>query len=139
MIDSIINRTYLIKACFSKFSTSSICAFLILLCLGLFSSGTVLAQDEPGEENIKWKGIDVTTVLNHSEYAKNGKEIYLYNVGTGRFIIEGGNWGMEGRLFHEDFGRPMYLLSNGFIRSGKWITICFGSCTVQHALMMIHP
>ena len=138
MIDSIINRTYLrsmfllcslylllerwsfrvIKACFSKFSTSSICAFLLLLCLGLFSSGNVLAQEEPGEENIKWKGIDVTTVLNHSEYAKNGKEIYLYNVGTGRFIIEGGNWGMEGRLFHEDFGRPMSLMKDGFIKSG---------------------
>ena len=147
MIDSIINRTYLrsmfllcslylllerwsfrvIKACFSKFATSSICAFLLLLCLGLFSSGNVLAQDEPGEEqeqthaqseSHKWKGIDVNTVLGNNQYATNGKTIFLFNVGTGRFIIEGGNWGMEGRLFHEDFGRPMYLLSNGFIRSG---------------------
>ena len=156
MIDSIINRTYLrsmfllrslylllerwsfrvIKACFSKFSTSSICAFLLLLCLGLFSSGIVLAQDEPGEEepetpqshaqseSMKWKGIDLNTVLDpnnpqyDSEYATNGKKIYLFNVGTGRFIIEGGNWGMEGRLFHETFGRPLFLMSNRLIKSG---------------------
>ena len=39
-----------------------------------------------------------------------GYPIYLYNVGTGRFIIEGGDWGMEGRLFYEDFGRQMMLI-----------------------------
>lgn len=165
MIDSIINRTYLrsmsllcslylllerwifrvIKACFSKSATSSICTFLLLLCLGLFSSGNVLAQEEPGEEqeqthaqseSHKWKGIDVTTVLGNDDYAPNpgqlnsfsprinkypfekGKVIFLYNVGTGKFIIEGGNWGMEGRLFHESFGRPLYLFSDGYILSG---------------------
>ena len=69
-------------------------------------------------ESHKWKGIDVNTVLNNSDYTTNGKKIYLFNVGTGRFIIEGGNWGMEGRLFHEDFGRPLYLMSNGYIKSG---------------------
>ena len=58
------------------------------------------------------------TVIGNSEYATNGKKIYLFNVGTGRFIIEGGNWGMEGRLFHEDFGRPLYLMSDGYIKSG---------------------
>ncbi len=134
-----------IKTCFCKFATSSICAFLLLLCLGLFSSGTVLAQDEPGEgeekthaqsESHKWKGIDVTTVLGNDDYAPNpgqlntfsprinkypfekGKIIFLYNVGTGMFLIEGGNWGMEGRLFHESFGRPLYLFSDGYILSG---------------------
>lgn len=33
-------------------------------------------------------------------------------------FIEGGNHGMEGRLFHEDFGRPLYLFSDGYILSG---------------------
>ena len=169
MIDSIINRTYLrsislvcslysllesrifrvIKACFSKFATSSICAFLLLLCLGLFSSGIVLAQEEPGEEqqetpqthaqseSMKWNGIDVNTVIcENSRFAPNpgpytdynpsilkypfekGKVIFLYNVGTGKFLIEGGNFGMEGRLFHDTFGRPLYLYSDGYILSG---------------------
>ena len=125
-----------IKSCFCRFITSRLCTFFLLLCLGLFSSGIVLAQDEPGEEepetpqshaqseSMKWKGIDVNTVLDpnnpqyDSEYATNGKKIYLFNVGTGRFIIEGGNWGMEGRLFHETFGRPLFLMSNRLIKSG---------------------
>lgn len=136
-----------IKNRFCRFTKSSICTFFLLLCLGLFSSGTVLAQDS-GEgqegshdthahsESHKWKGIDVTTVLGNDDYAPNpgqlntfsprinkypfekGKIIFLYNVGTGKFIIEGGNWGMEGRLFHESFGRPLYLFSDGYILSG---------------------
>ena len=166
MIESIIDRTYqssislvcslylllerwifrVIKACFSKFATSSICAFLLLLCLGLFSSGTVLAQEESGEEeqetpqthaqseSMKWKGIDVNTVIcENSRYDplpgdfdppinkypfSKGKVIFLYNVGTGKFLIEGGNFGMEGRLFHDTFGRPLYLFSDGYILSG---------------------
>ncbi|MCR4852254.1 MAG: hypothetical protein K5893_01515 [Prevotella sp.] len=68
----------------------------------------------------KWKGIDVDSILRNSKYANvgSGRNIYLFNVGTGRFIIDGGSWGVEGRLFHEDFGRKMQLLSSGKIDSG---------------------
>ena len=108
---------------------------LIVLMATLFGQGGMFAQEggqtedtHAHSESHKWKGIDVNTVLNNPEYATNGKEIYLFNIGTGRFIIEGGNFGMEGRLFHEDFGRPLYLMYNsqnsqqqqpsGFIKSG---------------------
>lgn len=104
---------------------------LIVLMAIMFGKGVAFAQEggqtedtHAHSESHKWKGIDVNTVLDTSnpeykpEYATKGKEIYLFNIGTGRFIIEGGNFGMEGRLFHEDFGRPMYLLSNSFIKSG---------------------
>lgn len=104
---------------------------LIVLMAVIFGQGVAFAQEggqtedtHAHSESHKWKGIDVNTVLNTNnpeykpEYATKGKEIYLFNVGTGRFIIEGGNFGMEGRLFHEDFGRPMYLMSNSFIKSG---------------------
>ena len=104
----------------------------MLLAFLAVGSIPAIAQEQQTEEthahseSRKWKGIDVNTVIGHSEYgtvvdndfATKGKTIFLYNVGTGRFIIEGGNWGMEGRLFHEDFGRPLYLMSDGFIRSG---------------------
>ena len=94
------------------------------------------AQTHADATSQKWKGIDVETVLGNDDYAPNpgelktfsprinkypfekGKIIFLYNVGTGKFIIEGGNWGMEGRLFHESFGRPLYLFSDGYILSG---------------------
>ena len=105
---------------------------LLFLIAALFGQDYAFAQEGQTEEthahseSMKWKGIDVYTVIGHSEYgtaedndfATKAKTIFLYNVGTGRFIIEGGNWGMEGRLFHEDFGRPLYLTSDGYIRSG---------------------
>ena len=50
-----------------------------------------------------------------------GIPIYLYNVGTGKFVIEGGDWGMEGRLFYEDFGRRMKLiLEETEVGNGNW-------------------
>ena len=91
-------------------------SLIILLLSNLFVCRMVAQETEDTHahaSSLKWKGIDVETVLNNSTYATEGKKIYLYNVGTGRFIIEGGNWGMEGRLFHETFGRPMYLVPNG--------------------------
>ncbi|MBQ1587531.1 MAG: hypothetical protein II081_00600 [Prevotella sp.] len=66
----------------------------------------------------KWKGIDVNTVLGNSDYTDKGFPFLLYNVGTGRFIMQGGDWAMEGRLFFSDFGRQMYLHSSGRINSG---------------------
>lgn len=80
-----------------------------------------------------WHGIDVLEIWEHrnddawlnANYPKikikqtytNGKPdsgcgypVYLYNVGTDKFTIEGGNWGMESRLFYNDFGRCMKLI-----------------------------
>ena len=91
----------------------------------------VLAQEQETEdthahsESHKWKGIDVNTVLGNDDYAPNpgqlntfsprinkypfekGKIIFLYNVGTGMFLVESGNW-----------GSPLYLFSDGYILSG---------------------
>lgn len=117
--------------------------FLIVLFLSILPQCELAAQEQQTEdthahsESHKWKGIDVNnTVIGNDDYAPNpgsyknytpyidkypfnkGKTIFLYNVGTGKFLIEGGNFGMEGRLFHEDFGRPLYLFSDGYILSG---------------------
>ena len=98
--------------------------FLIALFLSILPQCELAAQEQQTEDthahasSLKWKGIDVSTVIGNDQYATNGQKIYLYNVGTGRFIIEGGNWGMEGRLFHETFGRPLFLMSSGLIKSG---------------------
>ena len=84
----------------------------------------------------QWHGINVQDILDHidddtylnAHYPKIkqtyieqsagkwvpdascGIPVYLYNVGTDKFVIEGGDWGMEGRLFYEDFGRKMKLI-----------------------------
>lgn len=76
------------------------------------------AQTHADATSQKWKGIDVNTVLGNSDYTDNGFPFLLYNVGTDRFIMQGGDWAMEGRLFFSDFGRQMYLHSSGRINSG---------------------
>lgn len=110
-------------------------SLIILLLSNLFVCRMVAQETEDTHahaSSFKWKGIDVNTVIGNSQYAPlaansnsissypfdKGKTIFLFNVGTGRFIIEGGNFGMEGRLFHETFGRPLYLFSDGYILSG---------------------
>lgn len=110
-------------------------SLIILLLSNLFVCRMVAQETEDTHahsSSFKWKGIDVNSVIDNPQYAPEegdpnsinsypfdrGKTIFLFNVGTGRFIIEGGNFGMEGRLFHETFGRPLYLFSDGFILSG---------------------
>ena len=94
--------------------------FVLVLLAACLKTGKLYAQEGQTEQprGWMWKGLDVTEVIDNSQYATSGKKFYLYNMGTGRFIIEGGNWGMEGRLFHEDFGRPLYLMSDGYMNSG---------------------
>ena len=96
----------------------------------IFGQGIMFAQE--GEQTTqthaeatsqKWHGIDVSTVINNNAYPDNnsltsGYPFLLFNVGTGRFIVQGGDWAMEGRLFYSDFGRTMYLYKNGRINSG---------------------
>ena len=91
-----------------------------VVCTSAFAQGEEQQEETHAHaSSFKWKGIDVNDdVIGQSQYATTGKTIFLYNVGTGRFIIEGGNFGMEGRLFHEDFGRPLSLKSDGYILSG---------------------
>lgn len=102
--------------------------FVLFLFAGLFSSESVFAQEEQTTQthaeatSQQWNGIDVSTVLNGNypddNSIEHGYPFLLYNVGTGRFVIQGGDWAMEGRLFFSDFGRQMYLYSNGRINAG---------------------
>ena len=89
---------------------------LIVLMAIMFGQGVMFAQTHADATSQKWKGIDVNTVLNGNTL-ESGYPFLLYNVGTGRFIMQGGDWAMEGRLFFSDFGRTMYLYSNGRINA----------------------
>ena len=105
--------------------------FILSLLYLLASPNYVLGQETSGEQptathaeatSQKWKGIDVSTVLTGNYPDDNtlasGYPFLLYNVGTGCFIMQGGDWAMEGRLFFSDFGRQMYLYKNGRINAG---------------------
>ena len=96
--------------------------YYTLFALLLFHVVELKAQTHAEATSQKWKGIDVNTVIGNSQYnddnsLEHGFPFLLFNVGTGRFIMQGGDWAMEGRLFFSDFGRQMYLYSNGRINA----------------------
>lgn len=100
--------------------------FTCSLILFMACAVSVMAQTHADATSQKWTGIDVNTVLeNEEEYPSSdqndfskGFQFVLYNVGTGRFVVQGGDWAMEGRLFYPDFGRTMALYANGHINAG---------------------
>lgn len=65
---------------------------------------TSYAQTSDRPSAMRWKGADVTTL---------NEEFLLYNVGTGKFMIAGGGWGIQGMLLYQDFGTMMGLLPRG--------------------------
>lgn len=65
---------------------------------------TSYAQTSDRPSAMRWKGADVTTL---------NEEFLLYNVGTGKFMIAGGGWGIQSMLLYQDFGTMMGLVSKG--------------------------
>lgn len=65
---------------------------------------TSYAQTSDRPFAMRWKGADVTTL---------NEEFLLYNVGTGKFMIAGGGWGVQGMMLYQDFGTMMGLDSKG--------------------------
>lgn len=65
---------------------------------------TSYAQTSDRPSAMRWKGADVTTL---------NEEFFLYNVGTGKFMIAGGGWGIQGMMLYQDFGTMMGLDSKG--------------------------
>lgn len=53
---------------------------------------------------IRWAGNEYSALATNS-----GTEVFLYNVGTGRFLIHGGDWGIQARLFYEDTGKILTI------------------------------
>ena len=65
---------------------------------------TSYAQTSDRPSAMRWKGADVTTL---------NEEFLLFNVGTGKFMIAGGGWGIQGMMLYQDFGTMMGLVSKG--------------------------
>lgn len=65
---------------------------------------TSYAQTSDQPSAMRWKGADVTTL---------NEDFLLYNVGTGKFMIAGGGWGIQGMMLYQDFGTMMGLLPRG--------------------------
>lgn len=61
--------------------------------------------------NTVFKGSDYASLLT-SGTSDNSKQFYLYNVGTGKFVMAGGGWGIEAMLSLQDYGMPFTLYSH---------------------------
>jgi hypothetical protein len=83
-------------------------SLIIVVLLTLLYTTNLNAQSHSSTSSRKWKGIDLQEWYEHHNDGDTA-HVYLYNVGTGRFVIDGGDWGMEGRLFYDDFGRRVLL------------------------------
>ena len=81
-----------------------------LLVAGLMSSADVSAQNS--QNTTRWTGSDITS-LDPDGTGQLGEEVFLYNVGTGRFMIHGGDWGIQGRLFYNDSGKMLTFFNAG--------------------------
>ncbi|MBR3010356.1 MAG: hypothetical protein IKH91_06015 [Prevotella sp.] len=97
-----------------------------ILCAALAIAGLMICAEvnaQGSQSTTRWKGNDYATLLQSGE-----TEVFLYNVGTGRFLIHGGDWGTQARLFYEDTGK---LLTICYGRSGSNIVFKTGMSTAQ--------
>ncbi len=78
--------------------------FLLFLMAVLLFVGNLSAQTST---TVRWEGCDQSSLT-------DGEQVFLYNVGTGRFLIHGGDWGTQARLFYDDTGKLLtYNINNG--------------------------
>ncbi len=76
--------------------------FLRLISVAALMALSMLSASAQSADT-RWNGNEYTSV------ADGTTKIYLYNVGLGKFLINGGDWGTEGRLFYADFGKSLTL------------------------------
>ncbi len=63
--------------------------FFLQAVLQSIMPAQVAAQGQ--DSNYKWIGNDISTVIGNSDNDMN--TVYLYNVGTGKYLNTGSNWG----------------------------------------------
>ena len=70
--------------------------FVVVIACAWFTLQNVSAQSA----DTRWNGNNIASV-------SANEKVYLYNVGLGKLLINGGDWGTEGRLFCQDFGKGL--------------------------------
>lgn len=74
------------------------------LCLAVLAlySPQISSADTNTSTTVRWKGTTPEALGTNTKF-------YLYNVGTGRFVMQGGDWGVQGMLLYQDYGAAMHL------------------------------
>lgn len=117
------------KQRFYRILTSGLC-----LLLSAFSFDVTSAQTT--SSTTRWTGTDVSTLTPTTNGSTSENTFFLYNVGTGRFLVASGTWGTEGMVLYQDYGAQMkmkketdgrlVILSGVTTNSGGTDAYCFG-------------
>lgn len=78
---------------------------MLIMSLLTLSPATMQADDNSTSTSTtttRWNGTDVSTLSSDTQF-------FLYNVGTGRFAMQGGLWGVQGMLLYQDYGAAMNI------------------------------
>ena len=78
---------------------------MFIMSLLTLSPTTMQADDNSTSTSTtttRWQGADVTKLTSSDQF-------FLYNVGTGRFAMQGGLWGVQGMLLYQDYGAAMNI------------------------------
>jgi len=90
------------KQRFYRILTSGLC-----LLLSAFSFDVTSAQTT--SSTTRWTGTDVSTLTPTTNGSTSENTFFLYNVGTGRFLVASGTWGTEGMVLYQDYGAQMKM------------------------------
>lgn len=117
------------KQRFYRILTSGLC-----LLLSAFSFDVTSAQTT--SSTTRWTGTDVSTLTPTTNGSTSENTFFLYNVGTGHFLVASGTWGTEGMVLYQDYGAQMkmkketdgrlVILSGVTTNSGGTDAYCFG-------------
>lgn len=89
----------------------------------------VVALSSTAYAQVAWKGSDVTTLTSSDKF-------YLYNVGTGKFVIAGGQWGTQAMMRYATVGTRMHLLNAGSSSTNQIVSNLQASTTATNAVYL---
>ena len=98
--------------------------FILPVMILLLCSTRSMAQGQ--DANYKWVGNELSTVIGNSNADMNA--VYLYNVGTGKYLNVGSIWGTSWyeTKFNVDFSR--YISHRRRPRNGRWTHVGIPTC-----------
>lgn len=90
----------------------------VLAAIGLLTTQNAVAQTGESTSTERYKGHEYTSVKSTDT---NPIVVFLYNVGTGKLLISGGDWGVQARLFYEGLGSGLNLVQETLGGTQCWL------------------
>lgn len=121
----------------TRFSFKPIIMAVLCMAAAMIVPNRAKAQNTT---NTVWKGTNIDDITPNifddaGTITKSGTTFFLYNVGTGKFIMQGGGWGTEAILLLQDYGAPCTLSKNqGTNKNLTWIEAAVSTTNGAHTI-----